>query len=173
MVIPLTWRVQMMVTFTSMEIQNIPTWKEARKRWVASPSPNLFRCMHVGTDHKQINGVLPAHSRQGWTARKGCGRLMRTKGSETSCSSMGSAAGVQFLPKLVNSFIMWSWRFSCFPFACLLLCDHRLDLIGLPRNGKGWRLRWIIYLRSGLKRGNCSPKRRKLLGMKEIKHNSN
>lgn len=147
-----------MVSFTSMEIQNIPTWKEARKRWVASPSsPNLFRCMHVGTDHKQINGVLAAHSRQGWTAIKGCGRLMRTEGSETTCSSTGSAAGVQFLPKLVNSFIMWSWRFSSFPFACLLLCDHRLDLIGLPRNGKGCRLRWIIYLRPGLKRGNCSP----------------
>ncbi|CAD5181989.1 unnamed protein product [Musa acuminata subsp. malaccensis] len=67
---------------------------------------------------------------------------MRTKGSETSCSSMGSAAGVQFLPKLV--------------------CHE----MGKAED------RWIIYLRSGLKRGNCSPKRRKLLGMKEIKHNS-
>ncbi|CAL9047837.1 unnamed protein product, partial [Musa banksii] len=31
---------------------------------------------------------------------------MRTKGSETSCSSMGSAAGVQFLPKLLLSFCL-------------------------------------------------------------------
>ncbi|CAL9749181.1 unnamed protein product [Musa acuminata subsp. burmannicoides] len=31
---------------------------------------------------------------------------MRAKGSETSCSSMGSAAGVQFLPKLLLSFFL-------------------------------------------------------------------
>lgn len=68
------------------------------------------------------------------------------------------AVGVLFLQRLVSS------RFFCFLFFVLLGIEINLKwfnliyliYIGLERNGKSCRLRWINYLRPGLKRGMFS-----------------
>lgn len=55
----------------------------------------------IASLHRRRWAADPARSRR-WTTGEGCGRLTRTKDSETTSSSTASAAGAKSLPKLVN-----------------------------------------------------------------------
>lgn len=45
----------------------------------------------------------------------------------------------------------------CNTYILICVSNHIDDIIGLKRNGKSCRLRWVNYLRPDLKRGRITP----------------
>ncbi|XLU55252.1 hypothetical protein S245_049900, partial [Arachis hypogaea] len=51
----------------------------------------------------------------------------------------------------------WSFIFLYFYFPLYINSFFKLNYLGLNRSGKSCRLRWVNYLRPGLKKGQLTP----------------